>query len=127
MGGLGRDATSKLILADNATVTIGAASTGNILVGGTIALANTNPSQADKLIVAGNVKLHGTAAGIVFHDGTIQTTASQAQAFPTGDYGLLDTANVTIDAFNQVTGGRTDFDMLTDPSGSVVGQDLGAF
>jgi hypothetical protein len=46
--------------------------------------------------------------------------------FPTGDYGLLDAANLASDAFGQVTGGLTQFDMLSQPTGSVDGQDLGA-
>ena len=129
MGGLGRDATGKLILQDNATVTIGAAGTGNVLVGATVSIgSNTNPSQADDLIVTGNVRLFGTPAQLVFNDGTTQSTAATTeQEFPTGDFGLLDAANNSSDAFSQTIGGAVTFDMLTQPSGRVAGQDLGAF
>jgi hypothetical protein len=51
---------------------------------------------------------------------------SGAGAFPTGDYGLLDSANAATDAFGSVTAGLTTFDMLTDPSGSLSTEDLGA-
>jgi hypothetical protein len=51
---------------------------------------------------------------------------SGAGAFPTGDYGLLDAANAATDAFGSVTAGLTSFDMLTDPSGSLSTEDLGA-
>ena len=43
MGGLGRDARNKLELQDNATVQIGSATQGNVLVGGLVAISNTNP------------------------------------------------------------------------------------
>ena len=46
--------------------------------------------------------------------------------FPTGDYGLLDSANISTDAFGETTGGLTQFDMKTSPTGSVASEDLGA-
>ena len=46
--------------------------------------------------------------------------------FPTGDYGLLDSANTATDSFGETTGSLTSFDMLTAPSGSLATEDLGA-
>jgi hypothetical protein len=124
MGGLGLDARNKLELQENATVQIGGASTGNLLVGSTIAIANTNPSQGDTLIVGGNLRL--TSGQIIFADGSGQASGSSVTTFPTGDYGLLDAANAATDAFGQATAGLTTFDMLTSPVGEEQNQDLGA-
>ena len=49
MGGLGRDARNKLELKDNATVEIGSATQGNLLVGGVVAISNTNPFKVTPL------------------------------------------------------------------------------
>ena len=46
--------------------------------------------------------------------------------FPTGDYGLLDAANSSTDAFGVAIAGLTSFDMSTDPTGSLATEDLGA-
>jgi len=43
------------------------------------------------------------------------------------DYGLLDSANLTLDAFNIEVSDITKFDMSTDPSGSLSTFDAGAF
>ena len=72
MGGLGIDARNKLELQDNATVQIGNASTGNLLVGSTIAISNTNPFQGDTLVVGGNLRL--TSGQIIFADGSGQAS-----------------------------------------------------
>jgi len=125
MGGLGIDARNKLELENNATVQIGAASTGNLRVGGTVAISNTNPFQGDTLVVGGNLRL--TSGQIIFADGSGQASGSTVTAFPTGDYGLLDAANAATDAFGQATAGLTIFDMLTSPSGTEQNEDLGAF
>jgi len=124
MGGLGIDARDKLELQDNATVTIGAASTGNLLVGSVIGIANTNPNQGDTLVVGGNIRL--TSGQIIFADGSGQSVGGSVTQFPTGDYGLLDSANVSTDAFSISVGGLTEFDMLTQPSGELATQDMGA-
>ena len=124
MGGLGRDARNKLELQDNATVQIGTASTGNLLVGSTVAISNTNPSQGDGLVVGGNIRL--TSGSLIFGDGSGQASGADTVTFPTGDYGLLDTANAATDAFGQATAGISLFDMLTSPSGTVQNEDLGA-
>lgn len=124
MGGLGIDARNKLELQDNATVQIGGASTGNLLVGSTIAISNTNPFQGDTLVVGGNLRL--TSGQIIFADGSGQASGSSVTTFPTGDYGLLDAANAATDAFGQATAGLTTFDMLTSPIGSEQNEDLGA-
>jgi len=125
MGVLGIDARNKLEIQDNATVTIGGASTGNVVVGGVVSVANTNPNQSDTLVVGGNLRL--TSGQIIFADGSGQASGSTVTAFPTGDYGLLDAANAATDAFGQATAGLTIFDMLTSPSGTEQNEDLGAF
>lgn len=55
----------------------------------------------------------------------IAGTAISANA-PTGDYGLLDAANSSTDAFGVATAGLTTFDMRAEPAGSLNQQDLGA-
>ena len=124
MGGLGIDARNKFEVASNATVTVGGSGTGNVVLGGQVAINNTAPAIADTLIVGGNIRL--TSGQIIFADGSGQAAGSSVTTFPTGDYGLLDSANAAVDAFGQVTAGLTQFDMLTSPSGSVSGEDLGA-
>jgi len=52
--------------------------------------------------------------------------ASGSADFPTGDYGLLDTANSSTDSFGVAIAGLTTFDMSTEPSGSLATEDLGA-
>ena len=125
MGGLGVDARNRLELENNATVQIGTASAGNLRVGGTVAISNTNPFQGDTLVVGGNLRL--TSGQIIFADGSGQAAGSSVTTFPTGDYGLLDAANAATDAFGQATAGLTIFDMLTSPSGTEQNEDLGAF
>ena len=125
MGGLGLDARNKLESENNATVQIGTASAGNLRVGGTVAISNTNPFQGDTLVVGGNLRL--TSGQIIFADGSGQAAGSSVTTFPTGDYGLLDAANAATDAFGQATAGLTIFDMLTSPSGTEQNEDLGAF
>lgn len=124
MGGLGRDARDKFELQDNATVQIGAASTGNLLVGSVVSIANTNPSQGDTLVVGGNIRL--TSGQIIFADGSGQSVGGSVTSFPTGDYGLLDTANSATDAFGVAIAGLTAFDMRTLPVGEEQNQDMGA-
>ena len=125
MGGLGRDARNKLELQDNATVEIGSATQGNLLVGGVVAISNTNPFQGDTLVVGGNLRL--TSGQIIFADGSGQSVGGSVTTFTTGDYGLLDTANVATDAFAVAIAGLTEFDMRSQPSGELSTQDLGAF
>ena len=55
---------------------------------------------ADTLIVGGNIRL--TSGQIIFADGSGQAAGSSITTFPTGDYGLLDSANAAVDAFGQV-------------------------
>ena len=52
--------------------------------------------------------------------------ASGSADFPTGDYGLLDAANSSTDAFGVAIAGLTTFDMSTEPTGSLATEDLGA-
>ena len=93
-------------------------------VGSYLTIANTNPAAEDALVVGGNLRI--TSGSLIFADGSSQSAGSSVTTFPTGDYGLLDTANTSTDAFGQVTGGLTTFDMLSDPVGSVGTEDLGA-
>ena len=108
----------------NVEVTANIGVSGNVFVGSYVSIANTNPDANDSLVVAGNVRI--TTGSLIFPDGSTQSSGSGIATFPTGDYGLLDAANSASDAFGQVTGGLTTFDMLTSPTGSVSDQDLGA-
>lgn len=65
-----------------------------------------------------NSNLAALAAGIA--------GVASSGAFPTGDYGLLDSANSSTDAFGVAIAGLTTFDMSTEPSGSLATEDLGA-
>ena len=108
----------------NVDVTANVGVSGNVAIGTYMTIANTNPAATDSLVVGGNVRI--TSGSIIFPDGSTQSSGSGIATFPTGDYGLLDAANSASDAFGQVTGGLTTFDMLSSPTGSVDGQDLGA-
>lgn len=116
---IGTNASNTLIVTGNADIS------DNLFVAKTVAISgNTNPAATDSLVVAGNVRL--TAGSIIFPDGSTQSSGSGTAEFPTGDYGLLDTANAATDAFGQTTAGLTTFDMLTAPVGSLDTEDLGA-
>ena len=108
----------------NVDVTANIGVSGNVFVGSYISIANTNPAATDSLVIGGNVRI--TSGSLIFPDGSTQSSGSGITTFPTGDYGLLDASNSASDAFGQVTGGLTTFDMLTSPTGSVDTQDLGA-
>ena len=123
------DVTGNLSVGTNAsntvTITGNTSISDNLFVTKKVAIAgNTNPATTDALVVAGNVRI--TSGALIFSDGSSQSSGSATATFPTGDYGILDTANSATDAFGQVTAGLTIFDMLSSPSGSVDGQDLGA-
>ena len=108
----------------NVDVTANVGIAGNAVIGTYMSIANTNPAATDSLVVGGNVRI--AAGSLIFADGTSQSSGSTTATFPTGDYGLLDNANTSTDAFGQAVGSLTTFDMLTLPAGSVDGQDLGA-
>ena len=108
----------------NVDVTANVGIAGNAHVSSYLTVNNTNPAATDALVVGGNIRL--TSGQIIFADGSGQAAGSSVTAFPTGDYGLLDSANSSTDAFGQVTAGLTTFDMLSQPTGSVDTQDLGA-
>ena len=108
----------------NVDVTANVGIAGNAVIGTYMSIANTNPAATDSLVVGGNVRI--AAGSLIFADGTSQSSGSTTATFPTGDYGLLDNANTSTDAFGQAVGSLTTFDMLSQPSGSVDGQDLGA-
>ena len=65
-----------------------------------------------------NSNLVALAAGIA---------ASATGTFPTGDYGLVDSANAATDAFGFAVADLTIFDMSTSPTGELATEDLGAF
>ena len=116
---IGTNASNTLNVTGNADIS------DNLFVAKTVAIAgNTNPAATDSLVVAGNVRI--TSGSIIFPDGSTQSSGSGTAEFPTGDYGLLDSANAATDAFGQVTAGLTTFDMLSAPTGSLDTEDLGA-
>ena len=108
----------------NTDITANIGIAGNAVIGTYMAIANTNPAATDALVVNGNIRIQ--SGSLIFSDGSSQAAGSDVTTFPTGDYGLLDTANLATDPFGQVIGGLSIFDMLTSPAGSVEGQDLGA-
>ena len=108
----------------NVDVTANIGIAGNAVIGTYMSIANTNPAATDALVVNGNIRIQ--SGSLIFADGSSQAAGSDVTTFPTGDYGLLDAANAASDAFGQVTAGLTIFDMLSSPSGSIEGQDLGA-
>jgi len=111
MGGLGRDATGKFILADNATVTIGAASTGNVIVGGEV-VATTFIGDGSAL------------TGLPLPDELDQSLFVAVDS----DFGLLTTANTTAtDAFGEVVSDLDILDMLDEPARELKTRDAGAF
>ena len=65
-----------------------------------------------------NSNLVALAAGIA---------ASATGSFPTGDYGLVDSANAATDAFGFAVADLTIFDMSDSPAGELATEDLGAF
>lgn len=118
---IGTNATNTLIVTGNVDVS------DNVFVAKTLAVNNTNPAATDALVITGNVRLAGGASQLIFPDGSTQTAGATTAPFPTGDYGLLDTANAAVDAFNFDISGATSFDMATQPVGSLDTEDLGAF
>lgn len=116
---VGTNATNTVVVTGNVDIS------DNVFVGTRIAVGgNTNPAATDVIIAEGNIRI--TSGSIIFPDGSTQSSGSGIATFPTGDFGLLDAANSASDAFGQVTGGLTTFDMLVSPSGSVSTEDLGA-
>jgi coproporphyrinogen III oxidase len=80
------------------------------------AITSTELGFLDGLDQNLNANLVALAAGIV---------GAAAPAFPTGDYGLLDSANAATDAFGETTSDLDTFDMKTAPSGELATEDLG--
>ena len=111
----------------NVDVTANVGIAGNAFVGSYLAVNNTNPAATDALVVTGNIRLFGGASQLIFADGSTQTAGATTAPFPTGDYGLLDSANAAVDAFNKDVSGATSFDLSTQPVGSLDSEDLGAF
>ena len=119
------DIQNNLLVSGNTEIRANLAVDGNAYVGTYLAINNTNPAATHALVVDGNIRI-GTGGSLIFPDGTSQSTGSTAAVFPTGDYGLLDSANASSDAFGQVTAGLDTFDMLSAPVGSLGTEDLGA-
>ncbi len=111
----------------NVDVTANVGISGNAFVGTYLAVNNTNPAATDALVVTGNIRLFGGASQLIFADGSTQSIGGTTAPFPTGDYGLLDSANAAVDAFNKDISGATSFDMSISPVGSLNTEDLGAF
>ena len=80
------------------------------------AITSTELAFLDGITQNINSNLEALAAGI----------AGASTTFPTGDYGILDAANSSTDAFAIAIAGLTQFDMSTDPIGSLATEDLGA-
>ena len=111
-------------------------------IAGAVSTITTGNLTASRALVSGSggkVEVSAITATELGHlDGITQNINSNLAAlalgiagaaggdFPTGDYGLLDAANSSTDAFGEVTGGLTRFDMLSAPAGSVATEDLGA-
>ena len=72
LGGLGIDATNKLTLAANATVTVGnGTATGNVHVGGNMSIGNISPAAHD-LAIAGSALIAGDLTLSAGGDGALQ-------------------------------------------------------
>tara|TARA_S200002703_G_C3780760_1_gene240574 strand:- start:354 stop:1082 length:729 start_codon:yes stop_codon:yes gene_type:complete len=116
---IGTNASNTLIVTGNADIS------DNLFVAKTVAIGgNTNPAATDVVVAEGNIRI--TSGSLIFPDGSTQSSGSGVATFPTGDFGLLDSANASTDAFGQVTAGLTTFDMLVSPTGSIGTEDLGA-
>ena len=109
-GGVSTITTSDLT-ADRALISSGS---GKVAVS---AITATELGHLDGMTQNINSNLAALAAGIA---------ASGSASFPTGDYGLLDTANSSTDSFGVAVAGLTTFDMKTEPAGSLSTEDLGA-
>ena len=111
-------------------------------IAGAISTVTTSDLTASRALVSGSggkIEVSAITATEIGHldgiDQNINTNLAALAAgiagtggvdFPTGDYGLLDSANLATDAFGEATGALTTFDMKTTPSGSVATEDLGA-
>ena len=72
LGGLGIDATNKLTLASNATLTVGnGTATGNVHVGGNMSIGNISPAAHD-LAIAGSALIAGDLTLSAGGDGALQ-------------------------------------------------------
>ena len=112
-------------------------------IAGAVSTITTSDLTASRTLVSGSggkVEVSAiTSTELGFLDGINQNINSNLTAlaagiaavsgggdFPTGDYGLLDSANQSTDAYGVAIAGLTTFDMKTDPSGSLATEDLGA-
>lgn len=92
-----------------------------ITIGGT-AIGSTFSTIAN----AAAMTSHQLANSIQLASGIAGTGVQLFSSLDT-DYGLLDSSNLTLDAFNIEVSDITKFDMSTDPSGSLSTFDAGAF
>jgi len=101
LGGLGIDATNKLELASNATVTVGnGTATGNVHVGGNMSIGNIGPGTHD-LAIAGSALIAGDLTLSAGGDGALQfPVASSIKVLDNSATSLVieeaDTAYITI-------------------------------
>jgi len=101
LGGLGIDATNKLTLAANATVTVGnGTATGNVHVGGNMSIGNISPAAHD-LAIAGSALIAGDLTLSAGGDGALQfPVASSIKVLDNSATSLVieeaDTAYMTI-------------------------------
>ena len=101
LGGLGIDATNKLEVASNATVTVGnGTATGNVHVGGNMSIGNISPAAHD-LAIAGSALIAGDLTLSAGGDGALQfPVASSIKVLDNSATSLVieeaDTAYMTI-------------------------------
>ena len=111
-------------------------------IAGAVSTITTADLTASRALVSGSggkVEVSAiTSTELAFLDGIDQNINSnlaalaagiagnETDAFPTGDYGLLDSANAATDAFGFAVSDLTIFDMASTPAGSLATQDLGA-
>ena len=125
-----------------ATDTISLGTPANVVIrsvggkGGNVIIGDATATSSHLLDVRGTANTGAlTATAITLGSTNLQSNLESLSSgiagaaggtFPTGDYGLLDSANVNADAFLVVIGGLTTFDMKNAPAGSVATEDLGA-
>ena len=125
-----------------ATDTISLGTPANVVIrsvggkGGNVIIGDATATSSHLLDVRGTANTGAlTATAITLGSTNLQSNLESLASgiagaaggtFPTGDYGLLDSANVNADAFLVVIGGLTTFDMKNAPAGSVATEDLGA-
>lgn len=112
-------------------------------IAGAVSTITTSDLTASRALVSGSggkVEVSAiTSTELAFLDGLDQNlnanlvalaagvAGAATNVFPTGDYGLLDSANAATDAFGFAVADLVIFDMRTTPAGELSVQELGAF